>query len=133
MKNKRFILSFLLCIQPIHALAIGDLMLSVKQRAAIDVARENGVTDVGDEVPLDEVRMNGFFFNNNDKQEKGVVWVNGKQVSKQAVVNGVRLKKVNERDKIISLTLEKTQSSIPIKAGQTLLLNDGQIKESFEK
>ena len=133
MKKLSIILFFLMCFEFPQAVAMGDLMLTVKQRSVINVTRENGVTAVETGVVLDKVKMNGFFFNNHDHKEKAVVWVNGKQVEAQDITRGVRLKKVNERDKTVSLILDKTQSSIPIKAGQTLLLNNGQIIDSFEE
>ena len=133
MKKLPIILFLLICLEFPQALAMGDLMLTVKQRAAINVARENGVTVLGTELVSDKVKMDGFFFNNRDNKSKATVWINGKQIGAQDVVSGVRLKNVNERDKTISLILDKTQSSITIKAGQTLLLNNGQIIDSFEK
>lgn len=132
MKKLLTIIFLLICFEFPHALAMGDLMLSVKQRAAINIARENGETQVGTTVVLDKVKMNGFYFNNHDKKEQATVWVNGKLVDGQGVTSRVQLKKVNERDKTVSLTLDKTQSSVSIKAGETLLLNNGQIIDSFE-
>jgi hypothetical protein len=122
----------LMCVEFSQAVAMGDLMLTVKQRAAINVARENGVTQVGTEVVSDKVKMNGFYFNNRDNKEQATIWINGKLMGGQGMA-GIQLKKVNERDKTVSMTLDKTGSVIPMKAGQTLLFNDGRIIEAFEE
>lgn len=132
-KKLQFIMFFLMCVEFSPVLAMGDLMLSVKQRVAIDIARENGVKAVGIEVVPDKVKMNGFFFNNRDNKEQAIVWVNGKQIEDQSITNGVKFKKINERDKTVSLMLDKTRSSIAIKAGQILLLNNGEIIDSFQE
>jgi len=117
---------------PLQALGLGDLLLTVKQRATIDVARENGTLSVGTRIVGNKIKMNGFYFNNHDKKEDAKIWINGKQVNGTLVTDGVELKQVNERDKIISLRLDKTQRSIPVRAGQTLQLDNGQISDSFE-
>lgn len=133
MRNLAIIMFFLMCFKLPQAMAMGDLMLTVKQRAAINVARENGVTETGTTVVSDKVKVNGFYFNNRDRKEQATIWLNGKLVDGQSVTSGVQLKKVNERDKTVSLELDKSKSSIPIKAGQTLLLDNGQIIDSFEE
>jgi len=117
---------------PLPAIGLGDLLLTVKQRAAINVARENGVSSVGTKILGNKIKMNGFYFNSDDKKEDAKIWINGKQLEGALVTDGVELKQVNEHDKTISLRLDKTQSSIPVRAGQTLQLDNGQISDSFE-
>jgi hypothetical protein len=116
------------------ALGLGDLLFSVQQRAAIDVARENGVIEAGViDVKTSVLKMNGFYFNNHDKRKDATVWVNGKLTGDKSVVSGGQLRQVNERDKTVSMSLDKTGSSITLKAGQTLHLDTGELSDSFEE
>lgn len=116
------------------ALGLGDLFFTVQQRAAIDVARENGVTELGKTSEVTkELKVNGFYFNNVDNRNKATVWLNGERVSDQQHINGAQLKNVNEREKTVSMRLDKTQSAVSLKAGQTLDLDTGDLRDSFEK
>jgi len=116
----------------LEAFALGDLLLTVKERSAINIVRENGITEIGEGMLVDKIKVNGFYFNSHDKRETAQVWVNGKLADGEVVTKGVRLKRVNERDKTAFLILDKTQSSIPVRAGQTLQLDNGQISDPFE-
>jgi len=116
------------------ALGLGDLFFTVQQRIALDVAREQGVTKIDKTGQAQNLlKVNGFYFNNIDKRNKATVWVNGALTNDKNTLNGAQLNSINERDKTVSVVLDKTRSSIALKAGQALHLGTGELRDSFEE
>lgn len=121
--------------------ALDDLLMSVEDRAKIDVMRA-GNPQISDnknsQAVVKEgssksqiVEINGFFFKNRDRREKGVVWVNGKPSKDLDLGSNVAVEKISERDKTVHIILKETRSTIPIKAGQKLMLKDGEIRDVY--
>lgn len=121
------------CLYAAPSHALGDLLMSAEQRAQIDIMRSKSSTPIEQkETSTKAMKIDGFFFKNHDKREQGVIWVNGKQVKGTELDAGIQLKKINERDKTVSVILKDANTSTPLKAGQKLMLNDGKIQDSYE-
>lgn len=128
MKALPLMLTSFLLTHSAHAFAFGDLLMSTEQRARIDLMRTKGyVSPIEKENPANSLRINGFFFNNRDQRESGTIWVNGKQLKDKQLNDNLSLKKINETDKTVSIQLKETGNATPLKAGQKLLLQDGNI------
>ena len=131
MKNLISCVLLLTLLLSMPALGLGDLFFTVQQRAIMDVARENGVTETTKESK--ELKINGFYFKHTDKRNNATIWLNGELVNSNKRVNGARLENVSERDKTVLMGLGKTRSTVSLKAGQTLNLDTGELRDSFEK
>lgn len=133
MKALTRIIFCLACLQSAHSYALGDLLMSSEQRAKINFMRDKGVPVSEEATPkTDAMQINGFFYKNHDQRENGVVWVNGKQLSGDELEQGMRMKKINESNKTVSVQMEKSGSSMTLKAGQKLMLDDGKIQDAYE-
>jgi hypothetical protein len=116
-----------------HSFALGDLLMSTEQRARIDLMRSKGyVPPIEKETPANSLQLNGFFFNNRDQRESGTIWVDGKQLKDKQLNDNLSLKKINEADKTVSIQLKETGNATPLKAGQKLLLQDGNIQDAYQ-
>ena len=134
--NKRYgcLVCFFLFVLPITSWAIGDLMLSIQQRAKIDLIRSSGVqTTVGETTPVAEIKVNGFYFKSKDGQHKGTVWVNGHQVDNGSLdKNNIVVNSLNESTKLVDLSVKEPNIKIPFKAGQALNVDNGDIRDAFQ-
>ena len=133
--NKRlcYLMCSLLILFPISSFALGDLMLSVQQRAKIDLIRSSGAKSVLDESePAKEIKLNGFYFKSKDGQHKGTVWVNGQQLDGTPIDQSVVLKGLNETTKMADLSVTEPDVQIPFKAGQKLNVENGEIRDAFQ-
>jgi len=133
--NKRpcYLMCSFLILFPITSFALGDLMLSVQQRAKIDLMRSSGAKSVLDESePAKEIKLNGFYFKSKDGQHKGTVWVNGQQLDNTPLDQSVVLKGLNETTKMADLSVTEPDVQIPFKAGQKLNVENGEIRDAFQ-
>ncbi|PHR50896.1 MULTISPECIES: hypothetical protein [Cycloclasticus] len=134
MKNLSSYVLLLTLLLSMPALGLGDLFFTVQQRAVMDVARENGVTEIGEVTEASKVlKVNGLYFKNADKRNKATVWLNGELVNSNKRLHGAQLENVSERDKTVLMRLDKTRSTVSLKAGETLNLDTGELRDSFEK
>lgn len=126
------------CLYATNLYALGDLLMTVQERAKINVMRSGQAQSVVNNASVDfspkseSLELNGFFFKNRDKREQGVVWINGKQMTDSELGSDIALKKINEKDKTVSVMFKETTSTIPIKAGQKLMLDDGEIQDAYQ-
>ncbi|OUR84204.1 hypothetical protein A9Q82_00150 [Cycloclasticus sp. 46_120_T64] len=130
--NRGFIV-VVFCSLSMQAQAFGDLFTSTLQRQAIDAMRERG----GVEMPTmnrepNTLTINGFYYKGHDKREKGVVWVNGQQAKQGEKFNGITVKKLNESDQTVNVTVGDSGRSVPFKAGQTMYLDDHKIVDAYQ-
>lgn len=122
-----------LMVFPVSGFALGDLMLSVQQRAKIDLMRSSGAKSALDESEsTKEIKLNGFYFKSKDGQHNGTVWVNGQQLDKVSLGQNVVLKGLNETTKMVDLSVTEPNVQIPFKAGQTLNVDNGEIRDAFQ-
>ena len=127
------LICFILISLPINATALGDLMLTVQQRAKIDLVRSKGIQPVLNEsVPGKYIKLNGFYFKSKDGQHKGTVWVNGQQLDKSLSDQDVVLKGLNETTKMVDVSIKKPNVQIPFKAGQKFKVDNGEILDAFQ-
>lgn len=134
MKRLAFVLVCLSLIHVTPACALDDLLMSAQQRAQIDLIRETGQLPVMEkESPAPSLLINGFFFNNRNGEENGVVWVNGKQQQGNNLNNHTHLKKINKTEKTVSVQLTETGSPVPLKAGQKLMTGEGNVQDAYQQ
>ena len=122
------------CFHTEPSLALDDLLMTAQQRAQINIIRskDHSLTEV--QQPLVEtMKIDGFFFNNNDKSQQGVLWINGKQIKDRGQGESVELKDINQQEKTVSIIIKGASTSTPLKAGQKLMLNDGQIQDAYQR
>jgi|GEM_PF-1249043 len=130
--NKGVVVVMFCCLS-MQAEAFGDLFTTTLQRQAIDGMRERG----GAEVPTmnrepNTLTINGFYYKGHDKREKGVVWVNGQQAKQDDELDGVRVKKLNENDQTVSISVGGSNRSVPFKAGQKMYLDDHKVVDAYQ-
>ncbi|MEW5008183.1 MAG: hypothetical protein RPR28_04415 [Cycloclasticus sp.] len=130
--NKGFIV-VMLCSLSMQVQAFGDLFTSTLQRQAIDAMRDRG----GIEMPTtnrepNTLTINGFYYKSHDKREEGVVWVNGQQAKQGDELNGVIVKKLNENDRTVSVSVGGSERSLPFKAGQKMYIDDRQVVDAYQ-
>ena len=132
-KKLGYLMCSLLIMFPVSSFALGDLMLSVQQRAKIDLIRSSGVKSVLNESePAKEIKLNGFYFKSNDGQHNGTVWVNGQQLDGAPLDQNVVLRGLNETTKMADLSVTEPDVQIPFKAGQKLNVENGEIRDAFQ-
>jgi len=130
--NRGFIV-VMFCSLSMQVQAFGDLFTSTLQRQAIDAMRDRG----GIEIPTmnrkpGTLTINGFYYKSHDKREKGVVWVNGQQAKQGDEVHGVIVKKLNENDRIVRVTVGGSERSLPFKAGQKMYLDEHKVVDAYQ-
>jgi len=130
--NRGFIV-VMFCSLSMQVQAFGDLFTSTLQRQAIDAMRDRG----GIEMPTmnrkpSTLTINGFYYKSHDKREKGAVWVNGQQAKQGDEVHGVIVKKLNENDRIVRVTVGGSERSLPFKAGQKMYLDDHKVVDAYQ-
>jgi len=130
--NKGFIVIMLCCLS-MQAQAFGDLFTTTLQRQAIDAMRDRGGVDMPamNREP-NTLTVNGFYYKSHDKREKGVVWVNGQQAKQDDELNGVIIKKLNENDQTVSVSIGGSDRSVPFKAGQKMYLDDHKVVDAYQ-
>lgn len=121
------------CVYTSNLYALGDLLMTVQERAQVDSMRSKNAPIIKSNKIIKSIKIDGFFFKNKDKLEKGIVWINGKQITSPELGSGMMLKKINEQDKTISVMFKETRSTTPIKAGQKLVLDDGEIQDFHQQ
>lgn len=107
------------------------------QRAQIDYMRSKNTSLIDRVINRNDdeeasMQVNGFFFKNRDKREGGSVWINGKQMTGSDPETGMRVEKINEKNKTVSVMFEDTNTSMPLKAGQKVMLQDGAVQDAYE-
>lgn len=118
--------------------ALGDLMMTEKQRSKIEAMRNGNLApQPEDTAPTPEVatslKVNGLFFKNGDNRQQGVIWINGEQVEDNHTTGeAYRLKGLDEQQKSISIRQGQSETFTTLKPGQKLHLYDGNIKDAFE-
>jgi len=113
--------------------ALGDLLLSVKERTQIDLLRhaKEGTQNAKEAQPTD-VEVNGFFFQKSEKRENGTLWVNGARLKNNSLYDDLRLREINKANSTVSIQLGETGGSVPMKAGQRLMLEEGRIRDAYQ-
>jgi hypothetical protein len=128
-----YVMCFFLIIFPITSFALGDLMLTVQQRARIDSMRSQVAKPRLDiSQPAKEIRLNGFYFKSKDGRHKGTVWVNGQQLDNATSNMNVVMQSLNETTKVVDLSVTEPNVQMPFKAGQTLNTVNGEIRDAFQ-
>jgi len=130
--NKGFIV-IMLCSLTVQVQAFGDLFTTTLQRQAIDAMRDRGgvaMPTMNDEP--NTLTINGFYYKSHDKREKGVVWVNGQQAKQDDELNGVIVKKLNENDQTVSISVGGSNRSVPFKPGQKMYLDDHKVVDAYQ-
>lgn len=126
------------CLYTTNLYALGDLLMTVQERAKINVMRSGQTQPVEDTTaPIQDkavsVKLNGFYFKNKGKGSSSRVWINGNLMTDPELGSDMAVENVNEKDLTVSVIFKKSSSTIPIKVGQKLMLNDGEIRDAYQQ
>lgn len=116
--------------------ALGRLFFTPEQRARMDVARqqERSIkidTDQQENAPLDvNITLNGVVTRSDGKS---TVWINNREQSGDKAGSAIAVPGRGKPAGQVSVTTPDAKRSIPLKVGQSLDLNSGQVEEAYRR
>jgi len=133
MKVTAFLLAMTLPFATFYSYALGDLFISHSQRQLIDTMREqNGTEQLVLPVAAGVLKVNGFYYKAQQRNNKKVLWLNGHQVPATGDFKGGSTQHLNKRDKTVAIKLEGMQKTLSVKAGQKVQLDQLNIMDAYQ-
>ncbi|BCB25556.1 hypothetical protein SKTS_04420 [Sulfurimicrobium lacus] len=116
--------------------SLGRLFFTPEQRARMDVARqqERSIKIDTDQQesgpPVANITLNGVVTRSDGKS---TVWINNREQSGDKAISGIAVPKQGKAAGQVSITTPDAKRSIPLKVGQSIDLNSGQVEESYRR